>query len=61
VQFGAKSPLRDIFFYSNDKSHKAKTEVLQLHVGPVRSTPRGKLLQELVLERTVLNDQEVST
>lgn len=33
--------------------------MLLLHAGPLKATPKAKPLRALLLERTVLNEQEV--
>jgi hypothetical protein len=41
------------------KGAKEHSDLLLIHAGPLKATPSGQPLQQLLLERTVLNEQEV--
>jgi hypothetical protein len=41
------------------KGAKVQSDLLLIHAGPLKATPDALPLQQLLLERTVLNEQEV--
>jgi hypothetical protein len=41
------------------KQKKVQSDLLLIYVGPLKPTPGALSLQQLLLERTVLNEQEV--
>lgn len=41
------------------KGAKKQSDLLLIHAGPLKATPDAQPLQQLLLERTLLNEQEV--